>query len=156
MTHVRLWPTMWNNLFFNTCLFATELHMWYFIAVVALAFLCRCVHIFHCMCILFWVTHHYLEVVTRDDFLPVLHPADGRRRVSCHGTLQLDVGWLIGVRVGRVVEELRRHCKNRVKTAQINNHLFLYVGASLRQCCCCSVRVFTHLYLVAFWDYVSH
>lgn len=55
------------------------------------------------------MTHHYLEVVARDDFLSVLHPADGWWRVSCHGALQLDVGGLIGVRVGRVVKKLRRH-----------------------------------------------
>lgn len=63
-------------------------------------------------CVTSCLTHHYLEVVTGDDFLSVLHPANCRRRVSCHSTLQLDVRGLVGVRVGRVVQELRRHCRN--------------------------------------------
>lgn len=56
-------------------------------------------------------THHYLEVVAGDDFLSVLHPADCWRWVSRHSTLQLDVSGLISIRVGWVVQELRRHCR---------------------------------------------
>lgn len=64
-----------------------------------------CVFVFVFLC-----AHHDLEIVTGDHLLPVLHPAYGRRRVSRHGTLQLDVGGFRGVRVGGIVEELRRNC----------------------------------------------
>lgn len=60
----------------------------------------------------FCLTHHYLEVVAGDDFLSILHPADSWRWASCHSTLQLNVGGLVGICVGRVIQELRRHCRN--------------------------------------------
>lgn len=59
------------------------------------------------------VTHHNLEVVTGYDFLSIFHPADRRWGVSCDSTLKLDVCRLVGERVGRIVQELRRHCRNK-------------------------------------------
>lgn len=64
------------------------------------------------------VTHHDLEVVAGNDLLSVLHPADSRWGVPCDSTLKLDVRGLVGVRVARIVQELRRHCR----TKQINSY----------------------------------
>lgn len=59
------------------------------------------------------MTHHDLEVVTGYNFLSVLHPADSRWGVSCDSTLKLDVRGLISIRVAGIVQELRRHCRNK-------------------------------------------
>lgn len=67
-------------------------------------------------------THHNLEVVAGNDLLPVLHPADGGQRVSRHGALQLDVGGLVGVRVRRVVQELRRNCNKTAGQSEESIH----------------------------------
>lgn len=71
------------------------------------------IYIFMCVPLLFLRTHHYLEVVAGDDLLAILHPADAWQWVSSHSTLQLDVSGLVSVRVGRVVQELRRHCRKK-------------------------------------------
>lgn len=96
------------------------------------------------------LTDHDLEVVAGDDFLPVLHPADGRRWAPCHGTLQLDVGRLVGIRVGRVVQELRRHCRNTQNdtTYKQQRSAWTCLSETLNQfqCCyckCCSVSSFS-------------
>lgn len=58
-----------------------------------------------------YYTHHDLEVVAGDDRLSVLHPAHSGLRVTRHRALHLDVRALVCVRVGRVVQELGRHCR---------------------------------------------
>lgn len=59
------------------------------------------------------VTHHNLEVVTGYDFLSIFHPADCWRGVSCDSTLKLYVCRLVGKSVGRIIQELRWHCRNK-------------------------------------------
>lgn len=72
------------------------------------------------LCALCNVTYHYLKVVTGDDFFSILYPADSWWGVSCDGALQLDVCGLVGICVGRVVQELRRHCR---KTQNFKTHV---------------------------------